>query len=315
MDFHRLVAKLNEIGSRPSNQQNSNSTFVTESPGGSPGPAQTATPQTATPQTGPTMNLTLNARTMTDIESMMRLIQKVNPDVPQTTSATPLTAEPSIAKVGADFEIDGLDATDSHSMDMDALSNIRNIDDMDLDDLDINDIDDVDLANMNSIDDELYADDEDDTDDSYDYANAVDDELNDIETDEDGGFRSATTKPNEKYKSIDYMTNRLAGGMNGPKKTFPKVAGGDNPMQRMEESDEAFKESIRNDLRRRLEEAKKPSDGMSKSKKSSLVKKAKAGIDIGKPGKSFDKVAKASGGGEKGKKIAAAAMWKQQAKK
>jgi hypothetical protein len=58
----------------------------------------------------------------------------------------------------------------------------------------------------------------------------------------------------------------------------------------------------------------KPSAGMSKGEKSSLVKKAKAGGDIGKPGKSFDKVAKAAGGGEKGKKIAAAAMWKNAAK-
>ena len=58
----------------------------------------------------------------------------------------------------------------------------------------------------------------------------------------------------------------------------------------------------------------KPSAGMSKGEKSSLVKKAKSGKDIGKPGKSFDKVAKAAGGGEKGKKIAAAAMWKNAAK-
>jgi len=58
----------------------------------------------------------------------------------------------------------------------------------------------------------------------------------------------------------------------------------------------------------------KPSAGMSKGEKSSLVKKAKSGGDIGKPGKSFDKVAKAAGGGEKGKKIAAAAMWKNAAK-
>ena len=58
----------------------------------------------------------------------------------------------------------------------------------------------------------------------------------------------------------------------------------------------------------------KPSAGMSKGEKSSLVKKAKAGGDIGKPGKSFDKVAKAAGGGKKGKKIAAAAMWKNAAK-
>jgi hypothetical protein len=59
-----------------------------------------------------------------------------------------------------------------------------------------------------------------------------------------------------------------------------------------------------------VKEAAKPSAGLSAAKKSAVVKKAKAGGDIGKPGKSFDKVAKAAGGGEKGEKIAAAAMWK-----
>lgn len=54
----------------------------------------------------------------------------------------------------------------------------------------------------------------------------------------------------------------------------------------------------------------KPSSDLTKTEKSSVVKKAKAGKDIGKPGKNFDKVAKKAGGGEKGKKIAAAAMWK-----
>ena len=54
----------------------------------------------------------------------------------------------------------------------------------------------------------------------------------------------------------------------------------------------------------------KPSAGLSKAKKSAVVKKAKAGGDIGKPGKSFKDVAKKAGGGEKGEKIAAAAMWK-----
>ena len=54
----------------------------------------------------------------------------------------------------------------------------------------------------------------------------------------------------------------------------------------------------------------KPSAGMSAKEKSAVAKKATAGKDIGKPGKSFDKVAKAAGGGEKGEKIAAAAMWK-----
>jgi sialic acid synthase SpsE len=59
-----------------------------------------------------------------------------------------------------------------------------------------------------------------------------------------------------------------------------------------------------------MNEAKKPSAGLSKEKKSDIVKKAKAGKDIGKKGKGFEKVAQAAGGGEKGKKIAAAAMWK-----
>ena len=53
-----------------------------------------------------------------------------------------------------------------------------------------------------------------------------------------------------------------------------------------------------------------PSAGLSKEKKSATVKKAKAGGDIGKPGKGFDKLAKKASGGEKGEKIAAAAMWK-----
>jgi len=55
---------------------------------------------------------------------------------------------------------------------------------------------------------------------------------------------------------------------------------------------------------------KKPSAGLSKEKKSAVAKKAQAGKDIGNKGKGFEKVAKAAGGGEKGEKIAAAAMWK-----
>ncbi len=60
----------------------------------------------------------------------------------------------------------------------------------------------------------------------------------------------------------------------------------------------------------KLREDKKPSAGLSAKQKSAVVKKAKAGEDIGKKGKGFEDVAKAAGGGEKGQKIAAAAMWK-----
>lgn len=58
----------------------------------------------------------------------------------------------------------------------------------------------------------------------------------------------------------------------------------------------------------------KPSAELSKEKKSEVVKKAKKGGDIGKKGKGFeklaDKAAKKYGSKESGKKVAAAAMWK-----
>jgi hypothetical protein len=69
----------------------------------------------------------------------------------------------------------------------------------------------------------------------------------------------------------------------------------------------------------RVFEAKKPSAGMTKKEKSAVAKKASAGKDIGKKGKGFEKVAKAAekqyGSKEAGQKVAAAAMWKSQAKK
>ena len=54
-------------------------------------------------------------------------------------------------------------------------------------------------------------------------------------------------------------------------------------------------------------------------KKSTIAKKARAGKDLGKPGKNFAKVAakaaKKYGSAEAGKKVAAAAMWKNLAKR
>ena len=55
-----------------------------------------------------------------------------------------------------------------------------------------------------------------------------------------------------------------------------------------------------------------PSAGLSKKQKSEVVKKAKAGKDIGKKGKGFEDVArKAKASGAKDPEaVAAAAMWK-----
>jgi len=57
---------------------------------------------------------------------------------------------------------------------------------------------------------------------------------------------------------------------------------------------------------------------VSKKKRTELVKRARKGEDIGKPGKRFKEVAakagKFYGSKEAGKRVAAAAMWKQAAK-
>jgi len=73
------------------------------------------------------------------------------------------------------------------------------------------------------------------------------------------------------------------------------------------------------DMGTNISEGAKPSAGMSHGAKAAVAKQARAGEDIGKPGKNFKKVAaKAAakyGSEEAGEKVAAAAMWKQQAKK
>lgn len=65
-----------------------------------------------------------------------------------------------------------------------------------------------------------------------------------------------------------------------------------------------------------VSEKKKPSAGLSKKQRSSIAKRARKGEDIGKKGKGFKKVEAAArkGGARDPKAVAAAAMWKQQAK-
>lgn len=63
-----------------------------------------------------------------------------------------------------------------------------------------------------------------------------------------------------------------------------------------------------------MEAKKKPSAGLTKKQKSAVAKKARAGKDVGKKGKGFEKIAKKAakkyGSAERGRKVAAAAMWK-----
>ena len=51
--------------------------------------------------------------------------------------------------------------------------------------------------------------------------------------------------PDEQHQDTAYMQNDLAGGLNRQKKSYPKVAGGDNPM--------ALEDEIKSELRSKLE--------------------------------------------------------------
>ena len=61
-------------------------------------------------------------------------------------------------------------------------------------------------------------------------------------------------EPDEEEHDIDYMVNKLAGGMNRPKKTYDKRSPGDNPMQKV--SDDDLVEHFRTQLEQRLAEYK-----------------------------------------------------------
>jgi hypothetical protein len=83
---------------------------------------------------------------------------------------------------------------------------------------------------------------------------------------------------------------------------------------------EARKFADEKNKKKEIEEAKKkPSAGLSKKQKSTIAKKAASGKDIGKKGKGFEMIAKKAakkyGSKERGQAVAAAAMWKSQAKK
>lgn len=55
------------------------------------------------------------------------------------------------------------------------------------------------------------------------------------DVDEKPAEEDYANEPDEEYANVDYMTKDLSGGLNKQKKTYPKVAGGDNPMQATEE--------------------------------------------------------------------------------
>ena len=196
MDFQQLLARMQELDQPVPEAQEAQEQPVEEAPlldeePVEECPADTATlgtPATTTPE--PTMSVNLNAQGLDEIGELMKLIAKVNPDMPAPAAPSLPAPMPTLPAIDGD---------DKPSLPM-----------IDLD-----------------------KDDEGDDDEKKEWAN----------------------EPDEDVKDVDYMVNKLAGGMNRPKGTHPKVAGGDNPMQRVKESEDV-RAAIRAELAQRLAEIK-----------------------------------------------------------
>jgi hypothetical protein len=219
MDFQSLMAKMRELD-QPTPVQSAQVEACGD-PMGMP-----ATPMTP-PPSPPSLSINLNAQGMDNIESIMKLMTKVNPDMinqpaPMSMPLEIPMAPPKEPKMGPLGNLDSGPLKMLPDLDMDS-------DKMPGDDVSIK---------------------------QGDLDNDGDHDMDDHDMEKgDKKKEEYANEPDEEYKDVDYMVNKLAGGMNGPKGTYPKVAGGDNPMQKVKEGGD-LRAQIRAELAKRLAEAK-----------------------------------------------------------
>lgn len=270
MDFNSLMAKMREL------DQPTPTAPVVEAPveecgepmmGNMP-PSMADKPHTPPPS----MSVNINAQGLDDISELMKLLTKVNPDMINQPAAPEISIMPSMTPPGPSISgigdlgdldkgplkmLPDLDKDEPKDgpMDMpgpDAM-NKPEIKGLDRDGDGDHDMDDHDMEK----DEGYYKDPDGDEDSAADQADQADDERRGREEKEEG-FQDATTQPDEQHKDVDYMVNKLAGGMNKPKQSFSgKPYRGDNPMAAgAYESKDALRNSIRAELQQRLAEAK-----------------------------------------------------------
>jgi hypothetical protein len=274
MDFNQLMARMRELD-QPAQAQVQQVEACGDPMMGQP-PMGMGN-QMPPPPAHPSMSVNLNAQGMDNIESLMKLMTKVNPDMinqpmPKAIEIEPMGMPsltppgPSISSIGDLGNLDAgplkmlpdlgkdepHDEPDADNMggpsDMDA-DNMPPMGDLDSDDNVTKAMGDIDSDGDHDMDDH-----EAEKDDPEDDKKPKDDEK---KKDEEFGNSVAGSAGSE-YKDINYMNNQLAGGMNGPKKSYSgKPYRGDNPMAAgAYESRDALRASIRSELQQRLAEAR-----------------------------------------------------------
>jgi hypothetical protein len=248
MDFNSLMAKMREL------DQPTSTAPVVEAPveecgepmmGNMP-PSMADKPHTPPPS----MSVNINAQGLDDISELMKLLTKVNPDMINQPSAPEISVMPSITPPGP--SISGIG--DLGDLDKGPLKMLPDLDKDEPKDgpMDMPGPDAMNKPEIKGLDRDGDGDH-----DMDDHDMEKKDEKPDDEEKEEG-FQDATTQPDEQYKDVDYMVNKLAGGMNKPKQSFSgKPYRGDNPMAAgAYESKDALRASIRAELQQRLAEAK-----------------------------------------------------------
>lgn len=248
MDFNQLLSRMKELD-QPATQEMPVAECGPEMmPQQGMAPAMNDQP----PPSHPSMSVNLNAQGMDNIESLLKLMTKVNPDmINQPAGMAPpmpaMAAMPSLTPPGPSISSIG----DLGNLDAGPL---KMLPDLDKDEPPMGDLDGDGDHDM----DDHKAEKEGPGMDGSPEHEAPEGEKPEDEEDDDTekeGAYDASTTPDPEYQDTDFMVNKLSGGMNGPKGTYPKVAGGDNPMQRMESTD--LRASIKAELAQRLAEAKK----------------------------------------------------------
>ncbi len=210
---------------------------TTEACGDSPMPMSMPSMPDAPDAPPPSMSVNLNAQGMDNIEELMKLMTKVNPDmINQPTPMSAISIEPMDKPMGGLPPLKMLPDMDSEPHDEPDADNMPPMGDLDRDDGD-----DVSKA-MGDI----------DGDGDHDM-----DDHDAEKKDKDEAFGNSLNGSEPEYAGIDASV-RDGNDLNKPKKSFSgKPYRGDNPMAAgAYESKEQLRASIREELLQRLAEAK-----------------------------------------------------------
>lgn len=220
MNFNDLMAKMRELDQPvPETIQAPVSDAPVEACGDMPSAPMDSKPDTPPPS----MSVNINAQGMDDIGELMKLLTKVNPDMinQKDAPAAPMSMEPSITSIAPSLPpLKMLPDLDADNDDMPGGEKDIEIKGLDRDDDGDHDMDDHDAEKK----------------------------------DKDEAFGNSMGDSEPETKDVDYMVNKLAGGMNRPKQMVKhSYKQGDNPMA-MPEGD--LRAAIRAELLQRLAEAK-----------------------------------------------------------